>query len=185
MKKIVLYMFTSWMLGFSSFSAATVIEDYSKTIDVFKFSPLVQEYFEKSYGYAVYPNVGKGAWLVGFAYGSGQVYRRGYVTGTSKLYHLSFGLQAGGQVFSEIIFFQDQRAYEEFIRGTLSLTLKRRQLQSRPVPLPRAVPPGCRPQSAPARTRHSNTVPATLKGLRYSSSLKGACSLKRRSGDSE
>ena len=124
MKKIVLYMFASWMLGFSSFSAAKVIEDYSKTIDVFKFSPLVQEYFEKSYGYAVYPNVGKGAWLIGFAYGSGQVYRRGYVTGTSKLYHLSFGLQAGGQVFSEIIFFQDQRAYEEFIRGTFEFDAK-------------------------------------------------------------
>jgi lipid-binding SYLF domain-containing protein len=124
MKKYVLYLTAAWMLALSSFSTAKVIEDYSKTIDIFKYSPLVQEYFEKSYGYAVYPNVGKGAWLLGFAYGHGQVYRRGYVTGTSKLYHLSVGFQIGGQVFSEIIFFQDQRAYEEFTRGTFEFDAK-------------------------------------------------------------
>lgn len=124
MRKIALYMFAAWILGLSSFSTARVIEDYSKTIDIFKFSPLVQEYFQQSYGYAVYPNVGKGAWVIGFAYGNGQVYRRGYVTGTSKLYHLSLGLQAGGQVFSQIIFFQDQRAYEEFTRGTFEFDAK-------------------------------------------------------------
>jgi lipid-binding SYLF domain-containing protein len=124
MKKLVLSLFAVCMFGWSTLGQAGEIEDYSSTIDIFKKSPLVQEYFANSYGYAVFPSIGKGAWVVGFAYGKGQVYRRGYVTGTSSLYHLSFGLQAGGQLFSEIIFFQDERAYEEFTRGTFEFDAK-------------------------------------------------------------
>jgi hypothetical protein len=30
---------------------------------------------------------------------------------------LSFGAQAGGQAFSQIIFFEDKRAFDEFTRG--------------------------------------------------------------------
>ncbi len=48
---------------------------------------------------------------IGGAYGSGQVYRRGKVTGTTKLFKGTFGFQLGGQAFSEIIFFEDKRAY--------------------------------------------------------------------------
>lgn len=117
MKKFVLVVNTACMLMLSSLSFADNIQDYSKTIAIFKSSPLVQEYFDNSYGYALYPNVGKGAFIFGFAYAKGQVYRRGYVTGTSTLKHFSLGFQGGGKVFSEIIFFQDQRSYEEFIRG--------------------------------------------------------------------
>lgn len=92
-------------------------EDYSSTIKVYKGSPQVQPYFENAYGYAVFPSVGKGGLVIGGAYGRGQVYRGGKVTGISKLVKASVGLQAGGQVFSQIIFFQDKRAYDEFTSG--------------------------------------------------------------------
>lgn len=98
----------------STVSAAT---DYSGTIDSFKDSPQVQPFFEKAYGYAVFPTIGKGGLGIGGAYGEGQVYREGKATGISKLVKLSFGFQAGGQVFSEIIFFEDKRAYDEFTSG--------------------------------------------------------------------
>lgn len=98
-------------------SVAAEVEDYSGTINVYKQSPQVMPYFEKAYGYAVFPSVGKGGLVVGGAYGRGQVYRAGNVTGITKLIKASVGLQAGGQVFSQVIFFQDKRAYDEFTSG--------------------------------------------------------------------
>ncbi len=93
------------------------LEDYSDTIALFEKSPEVKPYFENSYGYVVFPNVGKGGVVVGAAYGTGQVYRDGQVTGVAELVEGSIGFQIGGQVFSQIIFFKDERAYEEFTSG--------------------------------------------------------------------
>ncbi len=41
----------------------------------------------------------------------------GKVTGTTKLAKVTIGFQAGSQAFSQIIFFQDKRAYDDFISG--------------------------------------------------------------------
>lgn len=98
-------------------SSASAAEDYSSTINVFKKSPQVQPYFENVYGYAVFPTIGKGGLGIGGAYGKGQVYRGGKVTGTTKLMKVSVGFQAGAQAFSQMIFFQDKRAYDEFTSG--------------------------------------------------------------------
>jgi lipid-binding SYLF domain-containing protein len=100
-----------------SFSNLAQADSYSNTIEVFQKSPAVQPFFEDAYGYAVFPTIGKGGLGIGGAYGKGQVYRGGEVTGTSSLVKLSIGFQAGGQAFSEIIFFQDKRAYDEFTSG--------------------------------------------------------------------
>jgi len=98
-------------------SITFAVEDYSSTIKVFKQSPQAQPYFKNAYGYAVFPTVGKGGLGIGGAYGKGQVYHGGKVTGTTKLVKVSIGLQAGGQAFSQIIFFKDKRAYDEFTSG--------------------------------------------------------------------
>lgn len=110
-----------WMIiGVSVISCATMTpqEKYSYTLTVFKRSDQVKPYFQNAYGYAVFPTVGKGGIVVGAAYGKGQVYQRGVATGTSSLAKASIGFQLGGQAFSEIIFFQDKRAYDEFTRGS-------------------------------------------------------------------
>ncbi|MBT8339106.1 MAG: hypothetical protein HKP58_15885, partial [Desulfatitalea sp.] len=62
-----------------------------------------------------------GAIMVGGAYGKGRVYRGEEVTGETSLIKASIGFQLGGQAFSEVIFFQDKRAYEEFISGEFVL----------------------------------------------------------------
>lgn len=121
MKKILLYLAAICLAVSVNASVASEIEDYSSTIDIFKKSPQVEKFFDSAYGYAVFPMVGKAAWLVGFTYGKGQVYRGGYVTGTTSVYHGSLGFQGGGQVYSQIIFFQDQRAYDEFALGALEV----------------------------------------------------------------
>lgn len=93
------------------------IEDYSPTIKKFKDAPEAAEFFTSAYGYAVFPTVGKGGFGVGAAHGKGQVYQGGKVTGIVTMNQLSVGFQVGAQAFSQIIFFQDRRAYDDFTSG--------------------------------------------------------------------
>jgi lipid-binding SYLF domain-containing protein len=100
-----------------TFSNLARADNYSNTIGVFNKSPAVQPFFKSAYGYAVFPTIGKGGLGIGGAYGEGQVYKGDKVTGTAKLFKVTIGLQLGGQAFSEIIFFKDIRAYDDFTSG--------------------------------------------------------------------
>jgi lipid-binding SYLF domain-containing protein len=105
------------MMVIMSFTGIALADDFSKTIAEFKKSPAVQPFFKNAYGYAVFPTVGKGGIGIGGAYGKGQVYRQGTVTGKVSLAKVTIGFQLGGQAFSEIIFFQDGRSYKDFTSG--------------------------------------------------------------------
>ncbi len=105
------------VMSFVALSPLHAAEDYSGTINVFKTSPVAKPYFDNAYGYAVFPTIGKGGVGIGGAHGKGQVYRGGKVTGKTSVTQLTIGLQLGGQAFSQIIFFQDKRAYDEFTSG--------------------------------------------------------------------
>ena len=91
---------------------------FQRTIDVFKQSSAVQPFFESAYGYAVFPTIGKGGFIIGGSHGQGQVYVGGKVTGTASMTKLSVGFQLGGKAFSQMIFFQDKRAFDEFTSGS-------------------------------------------------------------------
>ncbi|HEY4039134.1 MAG TPA: lipid-binding SYLF domain-containing protein [Burkholderiaceae bacterium] len=94
-------------------------DEYSDTISIFKEAGESGKFFNNAYGYAVFPTIGKGGILVvGGAYGSGHVYEQGKVIGEAKMTQVSVGPQLGGQGYSEIIFFQDQRALKEFTSGS-------------------------------------------------------------------
>ena len=93
-------------------------DSYSNTISVFKKSPQVQPFFKNAYGYAVFPTVGKGGFVIGGSYGKGKVYRKGKAAGIATMVKGTIGFQLGGQAFSQIIFFQDKRAYDEFTSGS-------------------------------------------------------------------
>ena len=92
-------------------------DSYSETIEVFKKSDAVKPFFNNCYGYAVFPTIGKGGVGIGGAYGTGRVYAKGAPTGTTKLFKGTIGFQLGGQAFSQMIFFEDKRAFEEFTSG--------------------------------------------------------------------
>jgi lipid-binding SYLF domain-containing protein len=114
-KTLLLTICALWVAG----TGSTVLAgDYENTISIFKKSPSVQPFFNNAYGYAVFPTVGKGGMVVGAAFGKGRVYRQGELTGHVTLSKVSVGFQLGGQAFSEIIFFQDKRAYDEFTSGS-------------------------------------------------------------------
>lgn len=95
---------------------SAVADSIERTVEIFKKSPVVQPFFETAYGYAVFPNVIKAGLFVGLSYGTGKVFRGGVATGTSELNRMSLGFQFGGKGFRQIIFFEDERAYNEFTR---------------------------------------------------------------------
>ena len=98
-------------------SPAYADADYSKSIKVFRDSEVVQPYFKDSYGYAIFPTIGKGGIGIGGAHGKGKVYMGGKPSGDTSMTQVTSGWQLGGQAYSQIIFFQDKRAYNEFTSG--------------------------------------------------------------------
>jgi lipid-binding SYLF domain-containing protein len=117
MKRVIFAVFMGILLVMSNIAAAAEAEDYSNTLNMFKNSVVVQKFFNNSYGYAVFPTIGKAGFVVGGSYGHGQVYRGGKVTGKTSVIEGSIGWQAGGEAFSEIIFFKDKQAYDQFTSG--------------------------------------------------------------------
>ena len=99
------------------FSAALAEDKYDETINIFKNAGESGTFFSNSYGYAVFPTIGKGGMGIGAAHGSGRVYVGGNHVGDTKMNQLTIGLQLGGQAYSQIIFFQDKRAFDEFTSG--------------------------------------------------------------------
>ena len=92
-------------------------DEYSDTIKVFRDAGQSATFFGKSYGYAVFPTIGKGGIGIGAAHGSGRVYEKGTYIGDTTMNQVSVGLQLGGQAYSQIIFFEDKRAFDEFTGG--------------------------------------------------------------------
>jgi lipid-binding SYLF domain-containing protein len=81
--------------------------------------PKLQSFKDKSYGYVVFPKVTKAGLGIGGAAGQGILFRNNVPIGSSKLKQASFGLQAGGQQYMEVIFFENEDALNNFTNGNL------------------------------------------------------------------
>jgi len=107
------------------FLIAFSINGYSQKNDVDKAKQTIADFKEKNsnitkhfnsaYGYAIFPGIGKGGLGVGGAGGKGTVFKGGVATEDCKMSQVTIGLQAGGQKYAEVIFFEDSKAYERFV----------------------------------------------------------------------
>ncbi len=103
------------------FTASTALADeYQDTINVFKNAGESGTFFKSAYGYAVFPTIGKGGVGVGGAFGKGRVYEKGKYVGDASMTQVTVGFQLGGQAYSQIVFFQDQRAFKQFTSGNFA-----------------------------------------------------------------
>ncbi len=123
LKKILLILLT-----LSALSVLVLAEDeltqeeknkinlnYNKTIKSFmKDNKIVTNLVYDSHAYVVFPSIGKGGLIFGGAYGEGRAYIKGFWVGDVILKQYTVGLQAGGQSYSEIIFFKTEDAFEKF-----------------------------------------------------------------------
>jgi len=82
-----------------------------------KADPGLSKFFAKSAGYAVFPNIGKGGFIVGGAGGSGYLFEGGKAIGKTSMAQATIGAQIGGQTYSEIIFFETKEALAAFKKG--------------------------------------------------------------------
>ena len=89
--------------------SAQAINEFKKTNDK------INKYFASAYGYAVFPSIGKGGLGIGGATGNGTVYRGGAIIGDCKMSQVTIGFQAGGQAYSEVVFFKNKDAFDRFI----------------------------------------------------------------------
>ena len=103
-------------------TSALAQDSYDKTINAFRQAGGTEYFFNNAYGYAVFPTIGKGGIGIGGAHGGGRVYAGGRHVGDSTMTQLTVGFQLGGQAFSQITFFQDQRAFQEFTTGNFEFS---------------------------------------------------------------
>ncbi len=99
-------------------------EDHAKAgVEFFKKNaPVLDRFFEKAYGYVVFPDVFKGGYfIVGGGHGNGYVYELNTLVGHSSITQFNVGPQLGGQSFSEIIFFKDKAELDNFKKGNYEL----------------------------------------------------------------
>jgi lipid-binding SYLF domain-containing protein len=92
-------------------------DEFDKARETFTRADASAPFFDNSYGYALFPSIGKGGFGVGGARGKGRVYVGGNHVGNVTMTQLSIGLQLGGQKFSQVVFFEDERAFREFSGG--------------------------------------------------------------------
>lgn len=105
---LLAFSFNSFAQKDVSDKSANAIEEFKKT------NNKINKYFSSAYGYAVFPSIGKGGLGVGGAAGNGTIYKGGSVVGDCKMSQVTIGFQAGGQAYSEIIFFKDKDAFDRF-----------------------------------------------------------------------
>ena len=82
--------------------------------DFIKADGLMQSLFDNSYGYVIFPNVGKGAIGIGGAAGNGAVFQKGTLIGMADMKQVSVGFQWGGQAYREVIFFETEADLNRF-----------------------------------------------------------------------
>jgi lipid-binding SYLF domain-containing protein len=89
-----------------------------ETVELFRHAGQSASYFDNSYAYAVFPTIGKAGYVVGGAHGHGSVYSHGRYLGSVTMNQVSVGLQLGAEGYSEMVFFADKRALDEFTAGS-------------------------------------------------------------------
>ncbi len=97
--------------------AAASNEQCLETLDRFRDLGNVPEMLAASYGYAIFPTIGKGGMGIGGAGGTGCVFRQGVETGKVTMGQVTIGWQLGGQAYSQLILFKNADTYEDFTRG--------------------------------------------------------------------
>ena len=148
-------------------------DEYDDTIKVFRDAGQSGTFFANSYGYAVFPTVGKGGLIVGGAHGSGRVYEKGTYVGDSSITELSVGLQAGGEAFSEIIFFEDKRAFDEFTTGNFEFSAQAQAVAIKSGASAQAGTTGSNAGAKGGNKQDATTAGAYYKGMAVFTVAKG------------
>ena len=112
----VLLVFFTYSSSIADDAKTDALEDELAIAEFMK-SPVASKFHKSAYGYAVFPTIGKGGFGIGGAHGSGRVYVGGKKIGDTSMTQVSFGLQAGGQAYRQVIYFENKNAIDRFTTG--------------------------------------------------------------------
>ncbi len=98
MKKIYVWLASLALLA----SGLALADSYSDAIDVFKKAGESATFFSKSYGYAVFPTVGEGGFVLGAARGKGRVYVHGALVGDTNEFSSAEARALANQTFDKL-----------------------------------------------------------------------------------
>jgi hypothetical protein len=116
------HLLTFTLVAFMSFAAwadAPTTGEIKQTATTLKGKAELKKFFAGSYGYAVFPRVGRGAVGIGGAFGEGGVFKAGKMMGKSTLSQVTIGLGLGGEQYTEIVFFKDKKSFDRFVEGNV------------------------------------------------------------------
>ena len=109
-------LFISLLTAVALIAQPAFADDVDTAIENFRGAGAA-DFIDDAYGYAVFPSIGKGGIGIGGAHGKGEVFVGGKRVGQTKMNQITYGLQLGGQVYSQMIFFRDERAFDDFTSG--------------------------------------------------------------------
>ena len=113
----------AFVLAQDSNKDSKLIEDCKTSKAAFiKADSHMQSLFDKSVGYVIFPNVGKGAVGVCGASGNGILFEHGNSVGKASMKQVTVGFQFGGQAYREVIFFEDQKTLDNFKQNKIEFS---------------------------------------------------------------
>lgn len=84
--------------------------------------PSIEKAMSDAYGYAVFPTVASGAFILGGEGGDGVVFEGDTPWGLAKVAKGSIGAQIGGETYSELVIFKNREAFNTFTAGDFSFS---------------------------------------------------------------
>jgi len=121
LRSVALLLVLASSLALAADDAAFVAEARA-TVEAFKQKdPKLEKFTSGAAGYAAFPTIAKGGFIVAGAGGDGVLFVGGQPVGTANMGQASIGAQLGGQTYSEVIFFQNASALNEFKGSNFTL----------------------------------------------------------------
>ena len=109
MKLLNLFRFVALSIFFIASPLRADDAAYTQALENFRDQSATAPFFAESVAYALFPTIG--------AFGKGRAYRGGQYVGNVSMGQITIGFQLGGQAYSEIIFFQNNKIFDEFTDG--------------------------------------------------------------------
>ena len=147
-------------------------DKYDDALKAFRNAGESGEFFAKCYGYALFPTIGKGGFGIGGAHGSGRVYAHGAHVGDVSMTQVTVGFQLGGQAYSQIVFFEDERAFKDFTSGSFEFGAQATAVAITAGASAQATTTGAS-ASAGTSEKHTKTAGSYEKGMAVFTAAKG------------
>lgn len=119
----VVLLTSSYAYSMSVDERSEMDSEIKETVQQFKkVDSEIVKLFKSAKGYAVFPRIKKGGFGIGGARGRGQLFEGGNAIGATKVTQFTVGLQFGGQIYGEVIFFENETTLKNFKEGKLEFS---------------------------------------------------------------